>query len=620
MYEYTHLRDSRPRHSLARHIGWALSVVLLCVSPCVAQLEVGENLKMTLDGSFGFGYGGGWGSRGDSNRSIHFMGSGGLNGYYYHPNFLSFNALPHYNRTKNDGTSETVLNSNGVSGSVNLFTGSLFPGSISFGKEFNSTSEFGIPGLSGLNTEGTSQNFGITWSALLPNLPSLTASYTSSSSSSSILGLSSDAQTSTRNLNLDSRYQLRGYRLAAYYNRQGTTNEFPDLWGTGITENSGANSTLGVSVSHQLPLSGSFSAQWSQSNFSNDQDGGRETSAQNASVTANISPFRRLSISADVRYMGNMFTQLQRNIIDAGGTPVLTENDARSTVFTSMAYLSIGRGLALNGHVTHRIQNYYGREVSDTQYGGNLNYRYARPLFGMIYFSFGLVDNANKYGNSNLGFSGSVGFSRRFGRWETSSDFSYSQNVQTQVAWVTTSSYSYGAFVRRKLTPYVSWHATSRFVHSGLTQREGDLNRSETLATGLRFKSYGFSVSYSQSHGRSVLTPSGLLTPEPLPPELFGDDFVIYDGRSYSVTGYTNPIKKMTITGHYTKIKSDTLSRSFRSLNDGDRYNAQLEYRLRKMSLRAGFTRTEQFVLAGGNPRAVVNSYYFGLSRWFNVF
>jgi hypothetical protein len=72
------------------------------------------------------------------------------------------------------------------------------------------------------------------------------------------------------------------------------------------------------------------------------------------------------------------------------------------------------------------------------QYGGTVSYNYSKPLFGMLYFSFGMVDNAQETGNSGLAFTANVGIQKRFGRWETSADFSYAQNVQTLINIYTT--------------------------------------------------------------------------------------------------------------------------------------------------------------------------------------
>ncbi|HWR35233.1 MAG TPA: hypothetical protein VN622_05110 [Clostridia bacterium] len=504
---------------------------------------------------------------------------------------------------------------------MNLFSGSRFPGSVSFGKEFNNSGEYGIPGLAGLNTTGSARNFGVTWSALVPKLPSLTATFSDASNSSTVLGTEGDVQSSAKNFSLDSRYLLRGYQLGAYYTHQNMASSFPGFFGAGPTASAGTTSSYGVSASHSLPLSGSIGASWGRSTSSSEGDIERTNTTDTATVGVSFVPFRRLSLNGDVRYTSNLFNAMQQSIIDAGGVPIfLGDGSAESLVFTGNTYLTLGKGLSVNGHISHREQNYYGKQVSDTQYGGTVNYRYARPLFGLLYFSFGMVNNANKFGNTNLGFVSNVSASRKFGRWETSADFAYSQNVQTQVALFTTSSYSYGGFVRRRLTYRTSWHGSYRAMRSALTQREGDGNLSETISSGLTWRSFGVTGGYSQSHGTTVLTASGLLNPTPLPPSLITNDFVVFNGRSYTVGVNASPLKRMTISGYYSKIKSDTLSHALFSMNDGDRLTSQLEYRLRKLSLRAGYTRTGQLVSASGAPSTVVNSYYFGISRWFNVF
>ena len=597
-----------------------LALVLLCASAGRAQVEVGENLSMNLNGTLGFGYGGGSETYGGSNHNTSFNGTGTLSGSYYHPSFFSFSIQPYYNRSQNNSVSQSIFNSSGITASTSIFSGSRFPGAVSFSKDFNKTGEFGIPGIGGLTTNGSAQTFSITWSALLPNVPSLTAAFSKTGSSSTVLGSNSDTETSFRQFNLSSSYRIAGFDLNGFFNNQNAFTRFPEFLGAGSNVSDTASTSYGASASHALPLSGTFGAGWTRTTFSSDRGGRGPTTTDSANASASVSPFRKLTVSGNVRYIGNLIGALEQELT-TGGTPLTLERDnsSKSIVFSGITYYSIGRGLSLVGHVTHREQFYGGRDYSDTQYGGTLNYRYARPLFGLLYFSFGLVDNVTQEGNTNLGFVSNVGMTRRFGRWETNSDFSYSHNVHTLVATYNTSSYSYGTFVRRRLSMSTYWHGSFRGMHSGLTQYDGAMNRSESVSTGLTWRSYGVTGAYSQSTGRTVLTASGLLNPSPLA-GLFAENIVLFDARSYSLGLTATPIRRLVLTANYAKVRSDTTRPLLQSTNLGDRFTSQLEYKLRKLSLRGGFTRMDQEISASGAPPSMVNSYYFGISRWFNIF
>ena len=51
-----------------------------------------------------------------------------LSGFYYNPKFLNFNVQPFYNRSQDNSSFQSVFSDSGVDASVNLFSGSHFPG------------------------------------------------------------------------------------------------------------------------------------------------------------------------------------------------------------------------------------------------------------------------------------------------------------------------------------------------------------------------------------------------------------------------------------------------------------------------------------------------------------
>jgi hypothetical protein len=175
----------------------------------------------------------------------------------------------------------------------------------------------------------------------------------------------------------------------------------------------------------------------------------------------------------------------------------------------------------------------------------------------MLYFSFGMVNNASNSGGGSLGFVGDVSFKRRFRGWQVDSDFSYAQNVQTIIAYYTSSNYSYGAMVRRRFGANSSWTVSYRGVQTGLTQLPGYDNRSDTFITNLVRGRYGLSGSYSQSHGTALLSGAGVLTPTQLAP-LIAPDQAIYDGKVYGAGLSVIPMRKMVINVNWFRTRSDT--------------------------------------------------------------
>lgn len=602
-------------------LGPVVVVVLLLGAAACAQLEVGEDVKLSLSGTLGVAYGGGFGSDGVSSHSLGFNGSGNLTGSYYNPNFLSFTVLPYYNRSQNNSQSQSIFDATGVTATVNLFSGSKYPGWVSYGKSINGSSAFTIPGLPGLEENGSSQSFAVGWSVLLPKLPTLSASFMSSSSSSTLLGTTGETDVSTKNLNLTSAYTLKGFLLNGFFTYQTMGITLPDPFGSTSSSGDSSSTGYGLWASHKLPLSGNFSASWSRTTFASEGTTGRsDGTTDTLTAGASFAPTRKLSVTADMRYIDNVLGVLQQSVLGQNGLPILPlDNGSHSVSFGTTASYALGHGFSLRGYADHLQQYYFGQNVSNTIYGGTINYNYARPLFGMLLFSFGMVNTANEQGNNGLGLVANVSMNRRFGKWDTSADFSYAQDVQTLLALYTTSSYTYGGYVRRRINWNTYWNGSARAAHSGLTQLAGQDNSSYTFSTGLTWRRLGVSGGYATSSGTTVLTANGLLTPTP-EVGLITDNLVLYNARSYTAGVFLYPIKRMTIYGTYANAHSDTSSHSAFSVNQTELVNGRLEYRLRKLWVIGGFTRYRQGISASGAPPSVVNSYSIGISRWFNVF
>jgi len=67
-------------------------------------------------------------------------------------------------------------------------------------------------------------------------------------------------------------------------------------------------------------------------------------------------------------------------------------------------------------------------------------------------------------------------------------------------------------------------------------------------------------------------------------------------------------------------VRSDTQTTGLFSQNNSERYYGQLQYNLRKLSFRAGYWRVYQGVGANVTKPTLDNTYFFNVSRWFNVF
>jgi hypothetical protein len=336
-------------------------------------------------------------------------------------------------------------------------------------------------------------------------------------------------------------------------------------------------------------------------------------------ANAGFSPWQRLSFNQNVNYTTNLSAILGQSILGGGTEPLRFGAGSDSFYTNSTAVVRLFKGLTATGYFTHRNQTLNGLDYSDSQFGGTVNYNFSTPLFGLLYFGLGMVDTANKVGNQGAGLIANLGANRKFGHWDASADFNYSQNIQTLVAITNSSAYSYGGSIKRRMNSDTFWSASFRGAHSGLVVQEGNGSSSESYSTSLGWKRYSISGNYSQSKGTAVLTSNGTLVAAPLG-SLITNDFLYFDARSYGVSLSTTWHRRIYFSGGYANVFSSSIENAFKNANTGERYSARVEYRLRKFSIVGGYGRSSQQLSAiPGGPR-VVNSYYLSLSRWFNVF
>jgi hypothetical protein len=595
----------------------SLVFVLASVASATGQVTVSDNLKMTLNGSFGTSYAGSFGNNIDSSHSLGLGINASLDGYYFNPNFLSFQVRPYYDRAQSNSESQTITRGVGVESSLRLFGGSHFPGSISYGRDFSRNSEFRIAGIPSILGNSSGSNINIAWSALFEGLPSLHVNYLITNTTSTLLGTTSKSKSYSKNFNLNSNYELAGFSLHGSLNHYNTEFLSPSFLSAATINNTSSSTNYGITATRRLPLSGSLGLGWSRTTSEN----GTNNSASNSyTASAVFSPWRRLVVSQTWNYTTNVIAALALSLGDGSISPFFSsDSQSNATYMNTMGTLAVGYGLTISGHLNHRIQHFQGRNFEDTQYGGSVNFRKANRFLGFLHFSVGVVDTATQEGNGGLGLITNLGMTHKFGRWEASADASYSQNTQTLLSIVTTSNFSFGGSLRRKINADTYWSVSFRESRSGLTAITGNDNSSESFATNLTWKKYSFSANYSQSNGASLLGANGALNPTPIG-SIISNYLLTFDARSFNINSTIRLFRMLTVNGGYTNVSSNTTQKTLGSFNNGDRYNARLELRLRRLKLLGGFDRAVQEASAvPGGPRAV-NSYYVSISRWFDLF
>src|SRR5215469_9656638 len=204
-HDTNRLKESRESvQRWVKFFGWL--GFLLATQFASAQVQIGDNTHMNAGGLFSVGYAGDYGDQIQSSHGLQFGASGNLSGYYYNPNFLNFNVTPYYNQSTADSSFQSLTNASGVAATANFFTGSRFPGSVTYRYDYNSTGNFGLPNTPNFTTQGTGQGFGVTWSALLPDWPTLTVGYQQGSGSGTLYGTNQESSSDQKLFNVHSSY------------------------------------------------------------------------------------------------------------------------------------------------------------------------------------------------------------------------------------------------------------------------------------------------------------------------------------------------------------------------------------------------------------------------------
>ena len=86
-----------------------------CARACSqAQFTIGDNLDLTANGTINVGYNDTYGNDIDSSHGLGFGGTAALNGFFYNPNFVSFNINPYSNQSRSNSGIGSVSDASGV--------------------------------------------------------------------------------------------------------------------------------------------------------------------------------------------------------------------------------------------------------------------------------------------------------------------------------------------------------------------------------------------------------------------------------------------------------------------------------------------------------------------------
>jgi hypothetical protein len=601
---------------------------LLVALPASAQVKIGENLSVGMDGTLGFGYGADYASGQSSSTGVALSGMGSLHGYYFDPRFLTFTVSPSYNRSQSNtqGEGGSLTNSSSIGVNFGIFGGSHFPGSISWTKTFGSSGTYQAPGVQGFVTRGDTTNLSVGWSALVPNLPPVSFNYNQQSSNSTIFGSSQEDHSTSRSFNVQSNYRWHGWPINGHLGEIFLNSGTPSFFSSGGETSGGGESALNASIStsHKLPMNGGLSMNYGYGRFSGGPAGDKVGGSDDGfAISAGFLPWRRFSTQFQFQYQGNLQSQVENQLVSAGSVApqVNLGSNSHTLSFSNSDSLYLPHNFSLAFNASRIQQVVYKTNVAEDSYSVIANYRFQKPLWGTMLFYAGVNDLASNGQNQGASLNSGANFSRRIKAWELSGNFSYSQGVQTVVALITTSNYSFNAGVARDLTRRLRWFANFNEFHSGFSQTAGISNYIRGVSSSLLYRNFALAANYSESVGASLITANGLIaTPGGIPTSLLGSNqYLQSTGKSYSVST-SGVLRHVIVAGAYTHTEELTSAPSVNTDNLSSVYFVNASYPWRKMGFTAGFSHISQSVGAPSGAPANYSSYYIGIQRWFKPF
>ncbi len=604
--------------------------LVVMVQSAKAQVKVGDDLSMRMNGTLTGGYAASYGDLIPSSHSVNFGADAQLSGDYYNPNFLRFDITPYYNRSTSDSTFQSLTDATGLNADVNLFNGSRTPGYVSFNYARNSTGAFGLLGSPNFTTIGTGYGFGLGWSLLLPDKPTFSISYSQGSGGGNIFGTNEESHSSTKTLNLRSSYHLAGWNLNAAYQHLNFDSKIPTFLtgepNTNTNFSTSSGNAVGVNGTHALPWNGSLALAYTRSSFSGDFDSSlasykstTDYSTDMESAIVSFHPTTKLGLFASQNYTDNLNGFLYQNILNNGGGLPITQQNSSANSFTTNAGISynILQNLYTQGQITYFRQSYFGNSYDGSYLSATLGYN--KRLLQTFTMSASVVESTNQFTNNALGFIANLNGFHAFGDWQLAGSFNYAQNVQTLLVTYTTSYYNYNANLHRRLGRGKQITFAYNGSRSGLNQNAGSYTYSNSGSASLALRRITFGANYTQSRGLSILTSQGI---QPIPPTpglpLLGQ--IVYNGESYGGSVGVTPLSRLNISASYSHAVSDTTANTIFSKNRTEIFYTQLQYRLRRINVFAGYTRFSQGISAAGTPPGETYSYFIGVSRWLSFF
>ena len=605
------------RRGIFAALGW----LLLLLPPLCAQVQVGHETSLNLNGTAAFGYNGSYGDETSSSHSAAVSGRATLNGNYHSTNFAQFSVSPFYNMSRANSNSESLSNASGVLATANLFSAGNFPVTLNIQRSYNSTGRYDTPGSADYTTHGNSDSFGVSWGMRVPRLPQSTFNFSEGNGNYTMYGSSGESHTHFRSFSMSSSYRVSGFDLHGMYSNSTNQNTSNVDMLSANADGASNGHAYGFSASHNIFMHGVLSASVTRNvNNSGATSDRYQSTYDSFTGSAVLAPVRNFTINANYYYTSDLTGSMQQEILDNGGS--LSSRDQMKSRGTELnidaGYVVLPLHLMATVSTDQRSQEVAGHTYTSANYQGSVTYSWY--LMGG-YFNATTSDFVTEMNNnqSSFGSNNTVTYSRYFFGWGTSASFSYRQNSQTALVTETTNGINYSASVFHKLRHRLHVSSGISGSRSGLAQDASSESRSTSVYATLGNNYGSVTANYSNSNGYVYNTSSGLVSAGDTG-TLVDSSLIRYNGRNWGVSLGSGPLPGLVMSVSYSRSLGDTTTSSSVSNNRNIQLNGYVQYQFRRMYINGGYTRMTQAMTGTGITPGTVGSFYVGISRWFNFF
>lgn len=609
-----------------------IATLLLLVPAALAQLQVGENTTLKMNGIASLG----WNSvyDGIDTNSLAYGFSGNLSGDYYDERFLNWSVNPFINQSRLNSNYNSTSTASGVTAQANLLNNSRTPMQFTYAFDRNSEGTFNVPGSTGsYQTVGNGQAIGVTAAYLPEDWPSIQASFNRSGSSYEVIGNPGGGSGHSTAFGLSSGYDLWGTNLFGLFSMVFNNTDTPRFDEPGATlKTDGNQNNLQFGASRRLTNWSSGSVSVGRSHLNANYEGEQvKATYDNVSALLSAQPMKRLSLNFHTNYSSNLSAQFLSNIL-TGANGLAAPNESQGLSFTSsfLTYgltsgYTIARNLTATGYINRQVQGQQGLpDTTSTTMGTGLVWSH-KILGGSLGAAYGVgytftpirLANQQTHDQSFVGQNASASYTRRVMGFSASASGSYGHSLTTLLVGYTQTNYSANVSLSRSVA-YWTVTGSASYNKAKVDTLSATDSSAQSYNLSLSHRRLALSGHYSLSHG-SGLQVGNNIVPNPVPGPL-PEFLILFDGRAYGGGISYTPRRRWTMSGSYSRLSYDSKSIVSASNNMSEQFYFTTQYNFRQMWLNAGFSHVSQGFGTGTVAPTTINTAFFGVSRRFDFF